>query len=418
MTVDTTIQILTYTGKEQQYQGEGVKVNRLHDAESLDSFAINIILLQSEDMWTYQENSKNSIDISPDFCSVSQMLDNSKKAKNIILLPQNVKFRYYYISHTLGYVKSGYQKCCELKNMLSELKTILKKLYKPLGVLHMCYENTWTTLNDIKIASSFYFQEQLYNGESVGILTQSEKSEKPTTIEVGKVILSTLLLDDYDKIILFLKSIGLLKHKQERPIWMEEISMFDDDKQIEIIRNNQTKIQEAEANITEARKVIDQNNKYKSVLYTNGEELVEIVLKILEKMLGCDFSNFKDVKKEDFLTTVGEYTFIGEIKGVSHNVKSENVAQLDRHYQSYLDDNPDADIDKVCALLIMNYQKNKPVQDREPVHEQQIALAKRNRSLIIDTYTLLKLFEKYLLGEKSRKECIDILQNNIGLLSI
>ena len=135
-------------------------------------------------------------------------------------------------------------------------------------------------------------------------------------------------------------------------------------------------------------------------------------------MLGCDFSNFKDVKREDFLTTVGEYTFIGEIKGVNHNVKSENVAQLDRHYQSYLDDTPDADTDKVCALLIMNHQKNKPIQDREPVHEQQIALAKRNGSLIIDTYTLLKLFEKYLSQEKSREECIDVLQNNICLLRI
>ena len=411
--MDTTIQILTYTGQESEYQGVGVKLNRLHDAESLDAFDVNIISLLDEMIWRNRDSSKNSIDIIGDLKSLSKMLQNSKKSKNIILLPQNNVYRYYYGS--TGYARGqSYLRECELKNMILDLsRYILKQLFEPLASLELVYENTRTILAEQEVEAAFYFNDSI--GES---LTKSLKSDKVTTIKVDDVILSTLLLDNYEKTILFLEIIGLLEHKQERPSWMEEISMFDDDKQIEIIRNNQTKIQEAETNIREAREVIDQNNKYKSILYTNGEELVEIVLKILEKMLGCDFSDFADVKKEDFLTTVGEYTFIGEIKGVNHNVKSENVAQLDRHYQSYLDDNPNADTDKVCALLIMNYQKNKPVQDREPVHEQQIALARRNRSLIIDTYTLLKLFEKYLSGEKSREECIDILQNNTGLLSL
>lgn len=124
------------------------------------------------------------------------------------------------------------------------------------------------------------------------------------------------------------------------------------------------------------------------------------------------------MKNEDFLTTVSDHTFIGEIKGVNHNVKSENVAQLDRHYQSYLDDNPDVNEDKISALLIMNHQKNKPIPDREVVHERQIALAERNGSLIIETYALLKLFEKYLLGDKTREQCIEILSGNTGLLRI
>lgn len=409
----TVIQILTYTGQESEYKGAGVKINRLHDAESLDAFDVNIISLLDEMIWRNSDSAKDSINIIDDFKSLSRMLQNSKKSRNIILLPQNDKYKYYYGATAYASGKT-YLKSCELKDMiLNLLKFILKQLFAPVASLDLVYENTRTILVEQEIEAAFYFNDPI--GE---ILTKSLKSDKATTIKVNDVILSTLLLDNYEKIILFLETIGLLERKQNRPSWMEEIKMFDDDKQIEIIRNNQTRIQEAEANITEARKVIDQNNKYKSILYTNGEELVEIVLKILEEMLGCDFSDFEDVKREDFLTTVGEYTFIGEIKGVNHNVKSENVAQLDRHYQSYLDDNPNADIDKVCALLIMNYQKNKPVQDREPVHEQQIALARRNRSLIIDTYTLLKLFEKYLSGEKSREECIDILQNNTGLLSV
>ena len=32
------IQILTYKGNEDEFQGNEIKVNRIHDAESLDSF--------------------------------------------------------------------------------------------------------------------------------------------------------------------------------------------------------------------------------------------------------------------------------------------------------------------------------------------------------------------------------------------
>lgn len=407
------IQILTYTGKETEYQNIKVKVNSLHDAESLDFFEINIIVLQDNDIWVYSGNSNETIDKKADFSSLSKMIDNSCKAQNIILLPQNEVFKYYYIPSSRGYRNFGYQNQCELKNMIPKLNGILKNLYKPLERIDIVYENTKTLLGNQEIPAAFYF-----GGMQSEELTKSVKSEKGTTIKEGNLIISTLLLDDWKTIEAFLKTLGLIKQEQRRPEWMEEINMFDDDKQIEIIRDNQTKIQIAETNIEEARKVINKNNKYKSILYTNGEELVKVVLEILEEMLGCDFSDFKDVKREDFLTAVDEYTFIGEIKGVNHNVKSENVAQLERHYQSFLDDNPDADETKICALLIMDHQKNKPIQEREPVHEKQVALARKYGSLIIDTYTLLKLFEKYLSGEKSRAECIDILQNNTGLLRI
>ena len=402
------IQILTYDGKSTNFQGDNVVINSIHDARSLDEFSVDIISLQNQGVWYNRDNDTTSINCLDDFVSLSESIRNSDKAKIIILLPQNYTFHYCYMPTNGTYYKTE-----ELKNILPELKRILYSLYIPIAGLDIMYENTDTKIGNNMIPSNFIF-----NNIEENILTKSDKSQKPTTIEIHNVILSTLNITTYDDMIKFLKNIGLLSEKQERPKWMEGVNMFDDDKQIEIIRDNQNKIQIAETNIEEARKVIDKNNKYKSILYTNGEELVKVVLEILEEMLGCDFSNFKDVKREDFLTIVDEYTFIGEIKGVNHNVKSENIAQLERHYQSFLDDNPDADESKICALLIMDYQKNKPIQEREPVHEKQVALARKYGSLIIDTYTLLKLFEKYISGEKSRAECIDILQNNTGLLRI
>ena len=55
---------------------------------------------------------------------------------------------------------------------------------------------------------------------------------------------------------------------------------------------------------------------------------------------------------------------------------------------------------------------------REPVHEKQINLAKRNGSLIVETITLLKLFERYIAGNITREECLELLKTNIGLLEI
>ena len=160
------------------------------------------------------------------------------------------------------------------------------------------------------------------------------------------------------------------------------------------------------------------NSRLKSALYTSGDTLVDVVFEILEEMLGCDLSQFVDVKKEDFLFTIENTTFIGEIKGVNHNVKNSNVAQLEMHYQDYLDANNGVQEESVKALLIMNHQKNKPMVEREPVMEAQINLASRYGSLIIDTYTLLKILEKYRQGVMSREEIIKKLKETTGLLSI
>lgn len=354
------IQLLTYSGNENAFLGNDVVINKIHDAESLDSFSINIVSLQSGYIWFYREDNTRSINNIDDLKSLSLMIKNSTHSRNIILLPQNEKFTYFtYRSDSKSW------KGRELKNMIPDFKGILGQLYKPLLSIDIVYENTKTKMEYKELVSSFYF-----NGIENDVLSKSMGSNKATTIGCGNVILSTLSINNYDDLISFLRALGLIRDKQKRPEWMEEIGMFDDDKQIDIIRENQEMIQVAESNIINAKKVIEKNNEYKSILYTNSDELVKVVLEILEKMLGCDFSEFKDTKKEDFLTSIDGYTFIGEIKGVTHNVKSENVAQLDRHFQGYLDDNPDIDETKMCALLIINHQRNKPLFDREPVHER------------------------------------------------
>ena len=59
-----------------------------------------------------------------------------------------------------------------------------------------------------------------------------------------------------------------------------------DIEQYSVIEENNDIIKKSQENIGKALDVIKQNERYKSILYTNGDELVEVVFEVLEKMLG------------------------------------------------------------------------------------------------------------------------------------
>ena len=401
------IQILTYTGKETEFQGKDVVLSSIHGAKSLDTFDINVIILEDDGLWHYKGSDIYSIDDIYDLNSLSIMIARSKKAKNIILLPQNKYCYYSYYSFDQEYTERE-----ELKNMIPHICRIISELYVNVAGIDIVYENNNTTINGNEIKSSFYFET------TDNVLLESDKSKKPTTIDLEGLVLSTLYLKNYDQILNFLREINLIHDKQDVPAWMEGVKMFDDNMQLKIIDENNQAIKTANDNISRAMSRINKNNEYKSILYTSGDELVNVVFEILEDMLGCDLSQFEDRKKEDFLFEKDGCVFIGEIKGVNHNVKNENVTQLDVHYQGYLDEHDDCQEDNIKAILIMNHQKNKPIDTREPVHERQINLAKRNGSLIIETITLLRLFEKYMAGSITRENCLELFKMEEGLLQI
>lgn len=398
------IQIITYNGKDAKYNGSVITQNSLHDIQSLDEFDVNVIDLSSNALWECNVDSKETINSISDFISISEMIINRNKSNLVILYPQNSKFKYRRYSN---------QHSEELKNMLDLLsKKILAKLFQPLSNIGLVYENTRTQLQGKEYSSSFFFR----NAQEV--LLSSVSSNKPTAIMFNNIILSTLYVGDIDSLIVLLNELGLLEEKQEVPVWFTDISMFDDAVQKALIQESTEKIELEQKKIEQAEAILEKNNRLKSVLYTTGEELVELVFDIFEEILGCDLSGFEDLKKEDLLIETEEVTFIGEIKGVNTNVKSTNISQLDTHYHDYLETHPEADDNRLKALLIINHQKNKTIKEREPVMEQQINLAKRNNSLIIETYTLLRVLELYRSDKVTKERIISVLKKIEGLLSI
>lgn len=400
------IQMLTYSGKEDKLEGSEVVLNSLHDPQSLDEFDINIINLADGEMWANCSDSKSRVNSSEDLGSLSTMIMNSHKTKVVILIPQNESYVYDFNEYQ-GYVKS-----CELKNMLNQMVDyILPKLYLGFKRISLCYENTKTKIGNKNISAAFYFE-----GADDALLV-SDKSNKPTAIHCGDVFLSTLELKEYEYVIGFLKEINLLCQKQAAPDWMKGMLMFDDEQQAMTIEKNKQAIKAAENNIANAMEKIDKNNEYKSILYTTGEELVKVVFEILECMLGCDLSQFEDKKKEDFSFERNGIVYIGEIKGISSNIKSQNISQLEFHHQGFIDEHPEIEDKNLRQILIINYQRNTALQERDPVDKKQIELASKYGSLIVETRILLKMFEKYKKAELTREECFALLEQN-GILEI
>ncbi|HBZ53245.1 MAG TPA: hypothetical protein DEO82_05675 [Eubacterium sp.] len=375
----------------------------LRDIRSIDEYDVTVLDLAAPEIWCNDGDKIDTINQENHFESMSYMLSSSK-APILICLPQNIGFKH----------KNKYKNIIidtDLKDMIKEYEGILNSLFHPLFKWGLRYENTVTTIENQEFTAAFYFSTT-----PDGWVVCKSKSNRAVLIKSDNVYVTTLSIENVDKLKLVLGVIGLKNERQEVPDWMIHYPMFDDEKQKSAIAEWERQIEGLQANIEKSKQILIQNDRMKSVLYKTGEPLVEIVFEILQELLGCDLSEFVDEKKEDFLFQVKDVIFIGEIKGVNHNVKNENISQLDVHYQSYMDDHELTNETKVKALLIMNYQKNKEPNQRDQVKETQINLAKRNGSLIIDTLTLLRVLEKYRDGLIARNEILAMLSEQTGIL--
>lgn len=133
------IQILTYSGNEEKLRGEGIRLNKIHDAEALDSFEINIISLQDDNMWVTRERTLGTIDTIGDLISLSKMIASSKQSKIIVILPQNNRFTYNTWESDCRYWKRR-----EFKDALRDFHYVLGHVFQPLERIDLIYENTTT----------------------------------------------------------------------------------------------------------------------------------------------------------------------------------------------------------------------------------------------------------------------------------
>ena len=396
---------IQYLSLKHNTKGELITNSSFSSPTSPDEFELNVVDLTEDLFWKNNDCNLKKINTQTDFVHLGNMLANSKKTKILILFPQNIDFTYNWTAKTPTQSEP-------LKNILGSVDSIISNSLK-INKHTLKFENTKTVIDDSLISSNFYFSDGSYS------ILRSEHSEKATAINAGKYILTTLKIDSYDLLMKFLMITVFHKEKENIPKWVRLLNAFDDKLQKTKIETKEKMILLAQDEIQKSKKILEKNNRYKSILCTSGDELVDVVFEILEEVVEVDLSNFKDEKKEDVKFIIDDTTVIGEIKGVSKNIKNLYISQLEVHYQSYLDKLKESNIEeKVKAILIICHQRDKNIDARDVINDDQIELAKRNGSLIIETTTLLKLFEKFKNGEITGESVKEIIKSNTGLLQI
>lgn len=390
-------------------------LSSLDAPKSLDEFDINVIDLSSPDLWKNRGESTMSIDSINDFVSIQTMVTNKTKSGIVYVFPRNVLF---YCDRHGSQGQINYWKSFKLKDQIDSIaNNILWKIIPhPSLTYKLLFENTRTNINGMVYEGDFYFECES------GQITKSNQSEKTTTVRLtdNQIYATTLqITESQDSLLHFLEFLFKDDQTEATPEWVHNIEFGNDCEQSTIIATCKKEIEKAQEKIDLATDELKNNLKYKSILYTSGNELVRVVFDILEQIMDCDLSEFVDELNEDFLIKKENCTFIGEIKGVTSNVKNEHISQVEVHYQNYMDKlEEDGQEEHVHQILIINPFRNKELSQREPVNDKQVKLADRNGCLIVETETLLRIFEKFLSGEVTATACINVFSTCKGLLTL
>ena len=403
------IQIITYNNARHRF-GDTIKtINSFDKAMVFDDFDVNITDLTDPLMWRNKDDSYIQLNCNNDLKTLGQLISEASSSKVVLLLPNNVTLHYWYSSST-----NKYRHSIHIKDVIEEIRlNVLKELY--LISAPFAFGATTTMLGDMEAMSEFYFRNVIPGN----IVTSNANGVATTIKNTDDDVYSTFVqLESAEMLLAFLQEIGLESNAHEAaPPWFESIKMFDDNEQLGRIVESGMVIEEQTQIINEAETKLKKNNKWKSMLYTQGSELVEVVFEVLHELLGVDLLDFEDKNREDFCFTYDNCTVIGEIKGVKNGVKNSYVSQLDNNLHIYQDNHPE-DNNRKIALLIINPQRNTAPELRDAVQDDQINLAKRNKSLIITTLSMLKILEKHQRGDCSTEDCWKLLTQNTGLLSV
>ena len=196
------------------------------------------------------------------------------------------------------------------------------------------------------------------------------------------------------------------EESEETVEWLNNIIILDDVVTREKLNNNNQKVEELlkEKEILESR--IKRNEYYKSVLYSSGDKLVEVVKVILEEMLNITVNDI-DLKKQDLYFYLDKKNVLVEVKGVNHPFQRDNISQVKRHVKDYAEENQiyGADVDKNCkGVLVLNpYSKHdlKEKISKDFYSQEVIADAEYEKVCTLDTLTLLNYYSKWKNDSKS-----------------
>ena len=406
------IQIITknaYMYKD-KFTNKEIVISNFSEYKSFDLYDINIINLTSNDLWESNSSKGEYLNDKSDLSTIKNAI-NTSNTKVLIVFPQNHYFRYDYSIYSKKFNKE--QQLKSIKEKVNEF--ITKYIYEPLPKFD--YEKGITKIDGENYSSDFYFNEP------EGMIL-CEKSKKNNTMSLSdRVVITTLGIFETPvnkeiekRLFIFLNKIGFLTKNETIPKWLENITFYDDRIYREKINECIDEINKLNIVIEENREKLNNNLKYKSILYSSGNSLSEQINKMLKEMFELN-GEFVDVYEEDFNFKAGGITFIVETKGLNNEVSGQNVSDAYNHliiYEDNLEKNGIEEESK-CLFFVANERFKEP-KERNQIKERQITIAKRNKTLIIETTTFYKIFEDFIKEEISVEEILEMFKQNTGLL--
>lgn len=378
--------------------------------KAFDDFELNILDLGFENLWRYEGRTNGGIRMINDLKHYNTIISNSNNTKILVIIPQNIVYRYHYSNDK--YYSQEY-----LKNMLNFIEQLfLKNIYS--YAFQLEFETTYTSFESIKVKADFHFDINCFNDDE--IILVSDNSKKLTTIKVKENLYYTTLdlMRNKEAMERFIEKLKIEEDEVENmPEWAKTINILDDVLLKEKVNDINNKIINLEDEKQIQMQKLNENNKIKSILYQTDKLLQNTVITILNEILDYEDNAFVDKMEEDYKIKKEEVTFIIETKGLSRNIKGEDISKTSNHVEIYLDELDEKNItENVKGIYIAATQRNKKLEEREKTPDRQIKLATRNNILIIRTEELLKVYEDFRNKKINTEEIIKLFSEQSGEL--
>lgn len=392
-------------------QFDNFDCNKFSEFISIGTFDYNIIDLSNDDIYDFDgvmTDPDYSYGAVKDLKLINKSIEEYQNSKIIFFLPQNFTF------------KSDYYCGSCIAEDTDLLLTFLLKIFPFFDQIKegINFENSLTDINGHQFKSDFVFSSNL----SKYAITRTVATNKITTVMIGNYIFTTLVANRFviDALIKYFPCNDL----EPQPYWASEIKILND-KTIEDEKKCLVeKINASKERIEILNKELSDNDYIKSSLWAAGNQLVDVIYKMVQEIFGVDLTNFKDIMQADFAFCENDCHIVGEIKGTNTNVNNSHISKTENHRQEYIvelvNKKINFDENNVYGVLIINHQADKKPEERVHIDKKQIDYAKRFKILIIETSTLIKLYEKHVDGNLTKEEAISLIKSNIenGILGL
>lgn len=408
------IQIITDNlDKYKEFSKNIFAISKIDEFQSFDNFDITIIDITDSSLWYNNSNTVN-INRNSDLKTINNAIQKSKKCNIAILFPQNILFHYSrtYDSNIYRYKYAESQKIKDIKeNFISIINNNLLNM----GNIKINYGKTYTKINKIEYEADFSF----INIEEDNIKMKAENNNDATIINNNGVLITTLKMNLEEEVLNFSHKFfdDCFSKLSEQPDWIKDVDFYTDNECKKEISNLDKKIEELRTKKNKYEKELEENLKYKSILYESGDVLSKQINDILSEIFEYENSEFIDEYEEDGRIKLDDVTFIIETKGLNNEISGHNISDACNHLIIY-EDKLDADNIKENAkcLFFVAYERNKPLNERTAIKDRIEKIAKANNTLIIDTRVFLNIFEDFLNKKIKKEEIKKLFKDNIGLL--